>query len=112
VFHDQVGYWLWNPVNGEVIQTLTIPRGVTLLAGGTAVVEEGTTVFEVSAEAGNPDWNVIETAFMHKKARTLGFRHRLEVSGDRMKYAEITLLDIYGKRSYEHTDENTLSRQS
>lgn len=112
VFHDQVGYWLWNPVSGEVIQTLTIPRGVTLLAGGAVKVVEGTTIFEVGAEAGNPDWNIIETAFMQKKARTKRFSHRLEVRGDHMKYSETTLLDIYGKQGYEHTDENTLRRQS
>ena len=110
VFHDQVGYWLWNPVSGEVIQTLTIPRGVTLLAGGKASVEDDKTVFEVSATAGNPDWDIIETTFMHKKARTKAFTHRLEVSGDRMSYSETTLLDIYGKRDYEHTDDNTLTR--
>src|SRR5690606_34626176 len=33
-FHDEVGYWLWNPVNQTVMQSLTIPRGVSLLAGG------------------------------------------------------------------------------
>jgi hypothetical protein len=110
VFHDQVGYWLWNSETGEIIQTLTIPRGVSLLAGGRASVQGGKTVFEVSAKAGNPDWNIIETAFMHQKARTLSFAHRLEVEGDRMSYSETTLLDIYGKRNYEHTDENVLFR--
>ena len=25
-FHDQVGYWLWNPVEGTVTQTIAIPR--------------------------------------------------------------------------------------
>lgn len=112
VFHDQVGYWLWNAETGRVIQTLTIPRGVTLLAGGTATNENGKTVLEVNAKAGNPEFNIIESTFMHKKARTLAFTHRLEVEGDRMSYAETTLLDIYGKRSYEHTDENVLKRQS
>ena len=110
VFHDQVGYWLWNSETGEVIQTLTIPRGVTLLAGGKVSVDNDKTVFEVSAAAGNPDFNIIETTFMHKKARTKAFTHRLEVSGDRMSYNETTLLDIYDKRNYEHTDDNTLTR--
>ena len=111
VFHDQVGYWIWNRETGQVIQTLTIPRGVTLLAGGTATVENGKTVFEVSAKAGNPDFNIIETNFMHMKARTLAFTHHLEVEGDRMSYSETTLLDIYGKQNYEHTDDNVLFRQ-
>jgi len=111
VFHDQVGYWLWNSVTGEVIQTLTIPRAVTLLAGGRATTDGGITVFEVHARAGDKDRNIIESPFMQKKARTLEFSHSLKVSGDHMSYSETTILDIYGKRNYEHTDENTLRRQ-
>ena len=26
-YHDQVGYWLWEPVTGLITHTLTIPRG-------------------------------------------------------------------------------------
>jgi hypothetical protein len=28
-YHDQVGYWLWEPATGNLIQTLAIPRGQT-----------------------------------------------------------------------------------
>lgn len=33
-FHDQVGYWLWEPATGAIIQTLSIPRGQTAMAMG------------------------------------------------------------------------------
>src|SRR5258708_5996470 len=33
-FHDQVGYWLWEPATGAVILTLSIPRGQAAVAGG------------------------------------------------------------------------------
>src|SRR5579863_6150980 len=46
-FHDQVGYWLWEPATGTVILTLGIPRGQVVLAGGTA--EPGATSFAVEA---------------------------------------------------------------
>jgi hypothetical protein len=26
-YHEQVGYWLWEPATGTVIHTFTIPRG-------------------------------------------------------------------------------------
>ena len=26
-FHDQVGYWLWEPATSTIVQTLAIPRG-------------------------------------------------------------------------------------
>src|SRR5512143_3749542 len=35
-FHDQVGYWLWEPATGLVMQTVAIPRGQVVLAGGQA----------------------------------------------------------------------------
>ena len=34
----------------------------------------------------------------------------ITVQGDEMRYSETTVLDIYDKKSYEHTDVNTLSR--
>ena len=33
-FHEQVGYWLWEPATGLVLQTLTIPRGQVAIASG------------------------------------------------------------------------------
>ena len=50
VFHDQVGYWLWDPATDQVCQTLTIPRAVTLLAGGKATVDADKTILEVQAK--------------------------------------------------------------
>lgn len=35
-FHDQVGYWLWEPATGTVIQTLAIPRAQVAMAVGKA----------------------------------------------------------------------------
>src|SRR6476469_2359807 len=35
-FHDQVGYWLWEPATGALVQSLSIPRGQTALAMGHA----------------------------------------------------------------------------
>ncbi len=111
VFHDQVGYWLWEAATDQIIQTLTIPRGVTLLAGGSANIENGTTVFEVSAAQNSADWPIIQAPFMQAKARTTHFSHRIELSGDSLFYREVTTVDIYGKSAYPHSDENRLTRQ-
>ena len=35
-FHDQTGYWLWEPATGNIVFTLAIPRGQVAMAGGTA----------------------------------------------------------------------------
>ncbi len=38
-YHDQVGYWLWEPATGNLIHTLTIPRGQVAMAYGQAETE-------------------------------------------------------------------------
>jgi hypothetical protein len=35
-FHDQVGYWLWEPATGMVFYTLSIPRAQIAMAVGHA----------------------------------------------------------------------------
>ena len=111
VFHDQVGYWLWEAATGTVIQTLTIPRAVTLLAGGHAITQGNRTILRVRAKEGSTEWGIVQSPFMREKARTLEFRHELTVEGDKLSYDETTVLDIYGKPRYLHTDQNTLKRQ-
>ena len=38
-FHTEVGYWLWDAATGEVIRGFVVPRGITVLAGGTAAAD-------------------------------------------------------------------------
>ena len=110
VFHDQVGYWIWDAATGRVMESLLIPRGVGLLAGGRyAPASAGSVVLEVAAAAGDADWGIVQSPFMRDHARTVSFRHRLTVDGDRLTYDETTVVEIYGKR-FEHTDANALTR--
>ncbi len=113
VFHDQTGYWTWDAEAGVIVQSLTIPRAVCLLAGGVHSGAEdpaGTVRLAVQAELGDPDWGILQSPFMREKARTLKFNHEVEVDGDQLSYSETTLLDIYG-RTFEHTDKNVLTRR-
>ena len=38
-FHDQVGYWLWEPATGAILLTLSIPRGQAAMAIGQAAAD-------------------------------------------------------------------------
>ena len=109
-FHDEVGYWIWNPAAKTVMQSLLIPRAVGLLAGGKVTESKGSVTFKVGAGIDNKDWGIIQSPFMQKKARTVHFSHTLTVKGDTMTYSETTKLEIYGK-SFNHTDGNTLTRK-
>jgi len=107
VFHNETGYYSWDPASNTVCQSLTIPRGLALLAGGEC--SKDTTQIEVRAKLGDPDWGITQSPFMRDNAKTVGFHHLLEVSGDELRYEETTFLEIYG-RSFDHTDANTLQR--
>ena len=112
VFHDQTGYWLWDPREKVVMHTLTIPRAVCLIAGGNYNGEkdaDGSTVIEVVAGIDNKDWGIVQSPFMQKNAKTTAFQIKVNVGNGKMTYAETTMLDIYG-RVFEHTDANELIR--
>jgi hypothetical protein len=110
VFHDQTGYWMWNSSTGRVMQSLTIPRAVCVLAGGEASGGGGKTTLSVKAAMDDPDWGVIQSPFMRDNARTLSFSHDLTVGADTLSYSETTVLEIYGRR-FDHTDRNDLQRK-
>jgi len=107
VFHDQVGYWMWDAEAGVVIQSLTIPRAVAVLAGGSAAPDSQK--LTVRAREGDPDWGVLQSPFMRDNARTVSYENELTVAGDTLRYAQTTMLEIYG-RSFEHTDQSKLGR--
>jgi hypothetical protein len=113
VFHDETGYWLWDAGNKLIMHILTIPRGVSVIAGGAhsgIPNADGSTILEVDAALDDPDWQILQSPFMRDNAQTTKFHHIINVHGDRLSYFETTTVDIYGK-VFEHTDQNVLTRQ-
>ena len=104
--HHQTGYWLWDKAKDEVMHSIAIPRAVCVVATGKAVTQEDGTI-EISVKADQD--GVVQTDFMHKKAKTTSFGNNLRLKGDELHYFETTMVDIYGN-SFEHTDTNTLHR--
>ncbi len=113
VFHDETGYWMWDESAGTIMHSLTIPRAVSVIAGGSHNGDQnngGSVVLEVSANINDKDWQIIQSPFMRDNARTTEFRHRITVGNDKLSYSETTIVEIYGK-TFEHTDDNELRRQ-
>lgn len=112
-FHDEQGYWLWDCERELVMHSLLIPRGLSLLAGGSyRRAEVGTLLeFNVMAEAGHSEWAIAQSPFLQEKAKTTRFEKKMTVDGDELHYFQTTFLDIYG-RKVAHTDENRLRRVS
>jgi hypothetical protein len=109
-YHDQVGYWLWEPKTGMLLQTLTIPRGQTALAIGRA--EKDAKRFELKAKRGETLNGICSGPFLEEAFRTLEYVIRVTVNDDgTWSYDEDTVLEVKGlAEPFHHTDRNTLTR--
>lgn len=109
-YHDQVGYWLWEPATELLTHTLTIPRGQTVLASGRAAADAMR--FEVSAARGSTVNGICSTPFLEEAFRTNSFTMTVTINPDgSWSYFEDTVLKIRGRdEPFHHTDKNTLSR--
>lgn len=109
VFHDQIGHWIYEKSTNTIMHSLTIPRGVCVLAGGKYQEFEGESIFEVEAEENSKTYGIVQSPFMLEKAKTKSFKMHLTVSSDELNYHQIMSLHIYGK-DFEHVDGSTLFR--
>ena len=109
-FHDQVGYWLWEPAAEAVTLTLGIPRGQVLLASGPAGPDA--TDFELTAAVGSEVYGILSNPFLDQAFRTLSYRIHVTVHRDgTWSYEEEGVLDIPDRdEPFHHIDRNTLTR--
>jgi len=112
VFHDEVGYWIWDAERNTVIRSFTVPRAVAVVAGGEYKAASGDKIV-LEVEAGNEGsrWEIAQSPFMQDKAKTTSFESKLTIDGNKLHFYEKTVLEIYGK-TFDHTDENQLTRES
>ena len=109
-FHDQVGYWLWEPAEHRVTHTIAIPRAQVILASG--LVEPDATEFEVTAELGSQTFGILSNPFLDTAFRTLSFRMHITVNPDgTWSYEEDSVIQIPDRDApLHHIDRNTLTR--
>jgi hypothetical protein len=109
-FHDQVGYWLWEAETGLVMQSLTIPRGQSLLAGGAAKPDGSGLI--VSAKRGDTEYGIVSTAFLEHAFRTDSYTLDVTFNADgSWSYVSDTMLTVRGQAEpFRHRDRNTLVR--
>lgn len=109
-FHEELGYWLWDPANRQVIRTFMVPRGVCVMAGGEVAPDART--FTMSAEVGSETYGALSNPFLHQTANTDRYEVTITIHEDgRFSYEEDTVLDFQPLRQVFHqTDRNTLRR--
>ena len=109
-FHTEVGYWLWDATDGQVMRCFLIPRGSALIAGGT--VEADATTFTLTSEVGSETYGILSNRFLAEQARCLRYEVTIDLSEDGVfSYQETSVLE-HGRlpEHLAHTDGNTLRR--
>ena len=109
-FHDQVGYWLWEPSTGLIMQSLAIPRGQVVLAGGRAGRDDRQ--ITVEARRGDTRFGICSTPFIEAAFRTDYYRIDVTFNDDdSWTYVTRTDLAVRGEApAFDHRDTNTLRR--
>lgn len=107
-YHEQVGYWLWEPATQRVMHTLTIPRGMVAMAAG--LVAPQADEFTLHATQGLDTWGICSSPFLHHAFKTTAFQIRVSFNPDgSWAYEEDTVLQIAGQAEpFHHTDRNLL----
>jgi hypothetical protein len=110
MFHDQVGYWLWEPATGSILMTLAIPRGQVAMASGKAHVDD--TTFTVEAVRGSLVNGIVSNEFLEYGFRTERFTMAITAHTDgTWSYEQETVVHVVGTNEpFRHTDRNILTR--
>ncbi len=109
-YHEQVGYWLWEPATGTVVHTLTIPRGQAVVATGKAAPDAKS--FKLEARRGSTENGISSLPFLEYAFKTVEFHIEVTIHDDgTWSYDEDTVLDIKGQTElFHHRDGNTLTK--
>jgi len=109
-YHDQVGYWLWEPATETVTHTLTIPRGMIAMASGQAAATANQ--FELVARADNPTSGISSNPFLEYAFKTIEYRIQVSYLDDgTWSYSQDTIIMIKGSTEpFHHKDNNLLMK--
>lgn len=108
-FHTEVGYWLWDSATGEVLRAFVVPRGITVLGGGTAAADA--TEFTLKAALGDARYPIGEGAYLGANASSVSWESTITIGDGTWSYTETTMLRMKELEDVlPHTDHNTLHK--
>ncbi|HEY4175822.1 MAG TPA: heme-binding beta-barrel domain-containing protein [Kofleriaceae bacterium] len=109
-FHDQVGYWLWEPATQSLMLTLSIPRAQVAMAVGKAAPDAKT--FRLEAVRGSETNGIISNPFLDEAFRVLRYTIQVTINADgSWSYEQDAVMEVRGRQDpFHHTDRNTLHR--
>lgn len=109
-FHEELGYWLWDAGQKQVLRCFMVPRGVLINAGGDA--EADSTNFHLSAEVGSETYGILSNKYLNESYKTMRYRLDVSIHNDKtFSYNEDTQLWIpVNEDVFHHRDKNLLTK--
>jgi hypothetical protein len=109
-FHEELGYWLWDAKEKQVMRCFMVPRGVTVIAGGT--VEPSAKEFALEASVGSDTYGILSNRFLEREFKTVKYLLKISIlTSDTFRYEEDTQLQLKNRKDiFHHTDSNTIRR--
>lgn len=109
-FHEELGYWMYEPATGLILRCFMPPRGMTVMAGGKAAADARK--FSLEAKAGDEVFGICSSPFLTAEFKTMRYTLDVEViDDDTLRYESHTFLRMKGREAlFDHVDGNTLQR--
>ena len=109
-FHEELGYWLWDAENKQVLRSFGVPRGVLINAGGDATRDSKS--FHLEAEVGSEVYGILSNKYLDESYKTMKYLLDININDDgSFSYKQDTQLWIpINKAIFHHTDSNTLTK--
>jgi len=109
-FHTEVGYWLWDAADSQLMRCFMVPRATVLIAGAT--VEPAARRFTLEANPGEACYGVLENRYLAQHASTIHYEVTIDrPDDDTWTYESDTVVRLSATGAeLHHTDRNRLSR--
>lgn len=109
-FHEEVGYFLWDKANKQVLKSFIVPRGIAVNAGGTST--ENAKEFTVSAEVGKETYGISSNQFLNEEFKSVRYDITFsQINENKFSYEEDTQIKIKNHSDiFHHIEKNTLMR--
>ncbi len=109
-FHEDTGFWLWDAKAKQVMRCFVIPRGISVIAGGT--VAPDAKGFKLVAESGSETYGICSNLFLDREFKTVRYEITVTVHSEtEISYSQDSQLKMPGRdQLFHHTDTNRLKR--
>jgi len=109
-FHDEVGYFLWDKANKQVMRCFAVPRGLAILAGSDAGARDNSLILK--AEPGTSSYGLCQNKYLMERACATMYECKIDFNDDgTFSYTSDLALKLAATGvEMHHSDRNTLHR--